>query len=159
MAVSVGLMNLLSCPFGGMPVCRGSGGLAAQYRFGARSGLSTVMLGSAKLLAGLLFGSAAAAWMLAFPSSVLAVVLLTAGAALARASSCWDTKVSLTIACVMVTAHMASGLLPLGFAAGWIAWILLARRDSRVRPTSRRLAATLAAPDQHAEPLNVALGS
>ena len=35
--LSVAGMNLFGCWFGAMPVCHGSGGLAAQYRFGARS--------------------------------------------------------------------------------------------------------------------------
>ena len=30
-AVSVGFMNLIACPFGAMPMCHGSGGRAAQY--------------------------------------------------------------------------------------------------------------------------------
>ena len=33
--LSVTMMNLIGCWFGSMPVCHGSGGLAAQYRFGA----------------------------------------------------------------------------------------------------------------------------
>lgn len=33
--MSVTMMNLVGCWFGSMPVCHGSGGLAAQYRFGA----------------------------------------------------------------------------------------------------------------------------
>ncbi|CAH8277451.1 unnamed protein product [Arabidopsis lyrata] len=39
-SISVGVMNLIGCWFGAMPVCHGAGGLAGQYRFGARSGLS-----------------------------------------------------------------------------------------------------------------------
>lgn len=35
---SVGLMNLFLCPFGSFPSCHGAGGLAGQYKFGARSG-------------------------------------------------------------------------------------------------------------------------
>ena len=75
-AVSVGLMNLVSCPFGGMPLCHGSGGLAGQYRFGARSGVSMVILGTAKLLVGLFMGTMALAWLHAFPSSILTVFLI-----------------------------------------------------------------------------------
>ena len=48
-AVSVGLMNLLCCPWGAMPMCHGAGGLASQYRFGARSGGSLVILGAAMI--------------------------------------------------------------------------------------------------------------
>lgn len=31
-AISVGMMNLVACWFGGMPMCHGAGGLAGQYR-------------------------------------------------------------------------------------------------------------------------------
>ncbi len=41
-AVSVGLMNLLACWFGGMPMCHGAGGLAGQYRFGTNQRLDPV---------------------------------------------------------------------------------------------------------------------
>ncbi|CAJ0753487.1 2509_t:CDS:2 [Entrophospora sp. SA101] len=36
-SISVGLMNIIGCFFGSVPYCHGSGGLAGQYRFGARS--------------------------------------------------------------------------------------------------------------------------
>lgn len=42
---SVGLMNLTSPIFGGFPMCHGSGGLAAQYRYGARTGGSNIISG------------------------------------------------------------------------------------------------------------------
>jgi hypothetical protein len=35
-SISVGLMNLVGGWFGAMPCCHGSGGLAAQHKFGAR---------------------------------------------------------------------------------------------------------------------------
>ncbi|MCP4708563.1 MAG: sulfate transporter, partial [Planctomycetes bacterium] len=38
MSVSVGVMNLICVPLGGIPMCHGAGGLAAQYHFGARTG-------------------------------------------------------------------------------------------------------------------------
>lgn len=134
-AISVGLMNLLACPLGGMPVCHGSGGLAGQHRFGARTGTSMVMLGSAKLLVGLLLGGVALAWMRAFPSSVLGVFLVVAGAALARASCCWTTRQSLVVAAVTVAVHLASGLLLLGFAAGWAAHLLLPKEQDPPQAT------------------------
>jgi MFS superfamily sulfate permease-like transporter len=42
---TIGLMNLVSTPFGGFPMCHGAGGLAAQYRFGARTGGSNIFAG------------------------------------------------------------------------------------------------------------------
>jgi MFS superfamily sulfate permease-like transporter len=83
-ATSVGLMNLLAVPFGGMPMCHGSGGLAAQHRFGARTGGSVIMLGAIKIVAGLVFGAALVPVVQAYPRSILAVMLLVAGLALAR---------------------------------------------------------------------------
>lgn len=45
LAKSTGLMNLVSTPFGGFPLCHGAGGLAAQYRFGARTGGANIIAG------------------------------------------------------------------------------------------------------------------
>ncbi|MHC4787707.1 MAG: putative sulfate/molybdate transporter [Planctomycetota bacterium] len=131
LAVSVGLMNVLTCPFGGMPLCHGSGGLAGQYRFGARTGLSMVILGTAKLMVGLAFGAVALAWMRAFPSAVLGVFLALAGLTLVQAGRCWHSRRSLTVAAVMVAVHLASGLLVAGFAAGWIACAIWPAGESR----------------------------
>ena len=83
-AASVGLMNLLTVPFGGLPVCHGAGGLAAQYRFGARTGGSVILLGAMKVGAGLLLGSALLPLLQAYPRSILAVMLIFAGFTLAR---------------------------------------------------------------------------
>lgn len=127
MALSVGLMNLIACPFGGLPLCHGSGGLAAQYRCGARTGLSMVMLGAAKLVIGLLFGAWALAWISAFPSSVLGVFLLIAGFGLAEVSRCWHEPHGVLIALAMVAVHELTGVLALGFVAGWVVHSVLSR--------------------------------
>ncbi|RMD62330.1 MAG: sulfate transporter, partial [Planctomycetota bacterium] len=72
MALSVGLMNLLCAPFGAMPMCHGAGGLAAQHRFGARTGGSVVMLGAGKIVLALALGAALLPLAQAFPRSILA---------------------------------------------------------------------------------------
>jgi hypothetical protein len=62
MAISVAVMNLGTCLFGAMPSCHGSGGLAGQHRFGARTGGSMVvlsLLGVLLAFAGLELGLAA----------------------------------------------------------------------------------------------------
>lgn len=78
-AMSVGLMNIVSCWFGSVPYCHGSGGLAGQYRFGARSGLSLVFLGVLKILVALLFGASLAVLLGYFPNSLLGVMLCATG--------------------------------------------------------------------------------
>ncbi|KAI7185934.1 hypothetical protein D0869_01575 [Hortaea werneckii] len=81
---SVAIANLVGCWFGAMPVCHGSGGLAGQYRFGARSGSSVVILGTVKLLLGLFVGEAIVPLLQRFPKSLLGVMVLAAGVELAK---------------------------------------------------------------------------
>ena len=84
-SVSVGLMNLVGCWFGAMPACHGAGGLAGQWRFGARSGAAVVFLGGLKLLLGLLLGSSMVRLLDAYPVGILGVLLFYAGLELAMA--------------------------------------------------------------------------
>ncbi len=119
MAASVGLMNLLCAPLGGVPMCHGSGGLAAQYAFGARTGGSVVMLGTAKAAAGLALGSSLGQLVHAYPAAVLAPLLVLAGVELARAGrasapNLWAVPL-LTAACILV------GNTGLGALAGCLA--------------------------------------
>ena len=82
--VSVAVMNAISCPFGAMPTCHGSGGLAAQHKFGARSGASVIILGTLKLILGLVFNDE---WLVSilreFPKAILGVLVCAAGVELA----------------------------------------------------------------------------
>ena len=57
LSISIGLMNLTPFPFGGFPMCYGAGGLAAQYRFGARTGGSNIISGMILLPIALFFAS------------------------------------------------------------------------------------------------------
>lgn len=84
LGLSVALMNLVSGWFGAMPVCHGSGGLAAQYRFGARSGASIIILGVLKLLLGLFLGETLVDLLKGYPRSLLGIMVLAAGLELAK---------------------------------------------------------------------------
>ncbi|KAK3955351.1 hypothetical protein QBC32DRAFT_379501 [Pseudoneurospora amorphoporcata] len=85
LSLSISAMNLLSGPFGCMPLCHGSGGLAAQHRFGARSGTSVIFLGSIKFLLGLFSsGSGLLRLLERFPRAFLGVMVLGAGVELGR---------------------------------------------------------------------------
>lgn len=100
LGVSVAAMNLLGCWLGAMPVCHGAGGLAAQHRFGARSGASVVVLGAAKVVLGLAFGESLAGLLGAFPRALLGVLVLASGLELAcvgaglnyGAADLWETS-------------------------------------------------------------------
>ena len=84
-AVSVGAMNLIGLGLGVMPVCHGAGGLAAHYRFGARTGAATAFLGTCKLCLGVVFGGSLLTLLGKFPGPLLGVLLAAASAELIRA--------------------------------------------------------------------------
>jgi hypothetical protein len=63
------LMNLISGWFGAKPVCHGSGGLAAQYRFGARSGASIIILGLFNIIFGQSFGESLVSLFTEYPKA------------------------------------------------------------------------------------------
>ncbi|RMD41006.1 hypothetical protein DV735_g4108, partial [Chaetothyriales sp. CBS 134920] len=89
---SVAAMNLFGCWFGAMPVCHGSGGLAAQFRFGARSGASIIFLGLFKLLLGLVFGESLTDVLYNFPLAFLTVMIIAAGLELANVGESLNTE-------------------------------------------------------------------
>ncbi|KAH8063901.1 xanthine uracil vitamin C permease [Aureococcus anophagefferens] len=83
-ATSVGLMNVFCCWFGGAPACHGAGGLAGQYKFGARGGASIWVLGWLKMATALVLGDRLLFRAIrAFPTSALGALLVVAGAQLA----------------------------------------------------------------------------
>ncbi len=82
-SVSQGLANLVSFFLGGMPMCHGSGGLAAHYRFGARTGGSNLVIGGVFVLLALIFGENMVALLKIIPLSILGVLLVFAGLQLA----------------------------------------------------------------------------
>lgn len=67
-----------------MPICHGSGGLAAQYRFGARSGSSIIILGLVKLILGFFVGDGLVPLLQRFPKSLLGIMVIAAGVELAK---------------------------------------------------------------------------
>jgi hypothetical protein len=84
LGLSIFSMNIVSCFVGAMPVCHGSGGLGAQFRFGARSGSSIIILGTFKLLLGLLWGDSLIGILKKLPKGLLGILVIAAGSELAR---------------------------------------------------------------------------
>ncbi len=85
-AISTGLMNLASSAIGGIPMCHGAGGMAGHVQFGARTGGSSIILGSILLCAGLFLSESIGTVFRMFPPSVLGVILFLAGLQLALGS-------------------------------------------------------------------------
>lgn len=82
-ALTTGIVNLFGGTFGGIPMCHGAGGLAAQVRFGARTGGAPIILGSILLGLGLFASTSVATLLELFPRPLLGVMLFLAGMQLA----------------------------------------------------------------------------
>ena len=119
LALTSGAANLLLAPFGAMPMCHGGGGVAAQHRFGARTGLAPVLFGSALLVLALGFAGSASALFSAIPLSAVGALLLVAGTDLALSRRLFDARPACWPA-IGITAAMTAFLNPaLGLVGGW----------------------------------------
>jgi SulP family sulfate permease len=124
LAISMGLINLAGSFLGGMPLCHGAGGLAAHYRFGARTAGSNLMIGSIFLGIGLLFGDQAARLVAILPLSVLGALLVFAGAQLALTILDVKERKDLFVTLSMLGIALATNL-AIGFAVGFVLAYLL----------------------------------
>ena len=78
-ALTMGLANLPAGIIGAVPMCHGTGGLAAHYRFGARTGGAPMMIGALFVVMALVFGEFGFTLLAMIPNSVLGVLLIFAG--------------------------------------------------------------------------------
>lgn len=85
-AITTGLINIGGGLVGGVPMCHGAGGLAAHYRFGARSATAPVAIGVLLVVAAFFFSGSFRTLVALFPPPVLGVMLFLAGAQLALGS-------------------------------------------------------------------------
>ena len=82
-ALSQGIMNLVSPLFGGIPMCHGAGGMAGHVRFGARTGGAPIILGAVLVFIALFFSDSVSIIFRIFPDAILGVILFFAGSELA----------------------------------------------------------------------------
>ena len=94
LSITSGLANLLLTPLGALPMCHGAGGLAAHYRFGARSGTAPLALGLALVAFALLPGGPGLGALAAIPAAGLGALLLMASGELALTKRLFDCKPS-----------------------------------------------------------------
>jgi len=115
--LSMSLANFVSFLLGGMPLCHGAGGLAAHYRFGARTAGSNLMIGTIFVALAVLFGIHALAIVYLIPMSILGILLLFAGSQLALAMIDLKGRKDLFVALVMLGITLSSNL-AVGFMVG-----------------------------------------
>jgi MFS superfamily sulfate permease-like transporter len=133
LSTSIGLMNLTSVPFGGFPMCHGAGGLAGQYRYGARTGGANVYAGLIFLFLALFFSAPQVLYIIAI--GVLGALLVFVGIEMARYSLRTD---SLAITGIIGILALLSSM-TIAFIVGLVIAYLLAwigkRREQNQRGT------------------------
>ncbi len=117
-ALTMGLINIPAGLFAGMPMCHGAGGLAAHYRFGARTGGSNLMIGALFLVLALVLGKASMHILTLIPSSVLGVLLVFAGIELCLLIRDLDKRSALFVAALVAGIAVFNTNMAWAFAAG-----------------------------------------
>jgi len=121
LTISMALANFMSFLVGGMPLCHGAGGLAAHYRFGARTAGSNLFIGSIFLILALFLGIHALSIVYLLPLSILGVLLIFAGSQLALTIIDMQERKDLFVVLLMLGITLASNL-----AVGFIIGIVVA---------------------------------
>ncbi len=121
LCISMALGNILSFIFGGMPMCHGAGGLAAHYRFGAKTAGSNLIIGGIMMGLVLILGTGFIAILFLIPMSILGVLLIFAGSQLAMTISDMHTRNDIFVIVSILAVTLASNL-----AVGAVVGITLA---------------------------------
>jgi SulP family sulfate permease len=119
--ISMALASFLSSFIGGMPLCHGAGGLAAHYRFGARTAGSNLFIGAIFSALAVFLGRHCLVIIYLLPLSVFGVLLLFAGSQLALTVLDLKNRKELFVCLIILGITLATNL-----AAGFITGIAVA---------------------------------
>lgn len=127
LAFNMGAMNLINPFIGGIPLCHGSGGLAAQYAFGARTGGSMIFEGILEIILGLFFSHALFLLFTTFPKAILGAMLLYTAFLLGRiAFKEFNLK---TIPIIIISAVLCFVVnITVGFIVGLVLYLIFKKR-------------------------------
>jgi MFS superfamily sulfate permease-like transporter len=124
LALNMGIMNVIMPFFGGMPLCHGAGGLAAQYYFGARTGGANIMEGLMEIAMGLFLATSIAGLFTVFPMAIIGAMLLMVGIELILFAKDVRLDVDVVPLAATVVVSLVSNM-AFGFLAGLAAHYLL----------------------------------
>lgn len=127
LCLSMAVANLLAFFFGGMPMCHGAGGLAAHYRFGARTAGSNLMIGLFMVIAVILFGDRLLALFHLIPLAILGVLLFFAGGQLALTVTDMQKRSEMFVVLSILGVSLGTNLAA-GFLAGLALSLFMKRR-------------------------------
>jgi len=118
LSTTIGLMNIVSVPFGGFPMCHGAGGLAGQYRYGARTGGASIIAGLIFIILALFFSSPQVLSIVAV--GVLGALLVFVGIEMGRYSLRTDSLVITLFIGVLALAISMTVAFIVGIAAAYV---------------------------------------
>jgi sulfate permease, SulP family len=127
-ANSQGIAGIFSFIMGGIPMCHGAGGLAAMYRFGARSAAANLIIGTLFIILAVLFGQKALLILNLLPLSLLGVLLVFAGAQLALMVNDLTERKDLFVALIMLGITLTVNLAVAFLSGIVIAYLLKSNR-------------------------------
>ncbi|MFX1493339.1 MAG: putative sulfate/molybdate transporter [Promethearchaeota archaeon] len=139
LAANMGIMNIINPFLGGMPLCHGSGGLAAQYAFGARTGGSMILEGILEIFLGLFFSETLFLIFTEFPQAIFGAMLLYTSYLLVRISfkdyKLKSLPIIITSGMICIIFHIifqnsliGSFSITLGFFVGLILYLIFSKR-------------------------------
>jgi len=118
--LSMGLANIAAGLLGGMPVCHGSGGLTAHYRFGARTGGANLMIGAICLILAVFFSQTILPILSLIPYPILGVLLAFVGIQHSLLIRDVAAREDLLVAVFIAVVGMLTGNLAIGFGLGLV---------------------------------------
>lgn len=129
--LSMAFANGLCFLFGGIPLCHGAGGLAAHYKFGARTGGSNIIIGMIFLLSALFFGHHVLSLLHLLPLSILGVLLIFAGGQLSLTILDMTARREMFVIVLILSVTLTTNL-SWGFGVGLITAHLLRMGKLRI---------------------------
>ncbi|NYT16317.1 MAG: hypothetical protein GKC02_10235 [Methanomassiliicoccales archaeon] len=127
---NMGVMNIVTPFIGGMPLCHGAGGLAAQYLFdlfGARTGGAILMEGLMEISLGLFFSDSLLAIFTSYPGFIVGIMLLLTSLELGRVA--FKKVEDVEVPVLLITALISVAFnIAFGFVAGIFLYLALERK-------------------------------
>ena len=118
LAISMAISNFIVGLLGAMPMCHGAGGLAAHYRFGARTGGSNLMIGTVFIVLALGFGKVGISLISSIPNAILGILLLLAGVELSLLIKDIEDKKDLFVSILIAGIGFATTNMGIAFFVG-----------------------------------------
>lgn len=131
-ALSMGIVNLPAAFIGAIPMCHGTGGLAAHYRFEARTGGAPMMIGVVFIFLTLVLGELGLTILALIPNSVLGVLLVFAGLELCPLVRSLQTNEEFFVALLIAGIALTVPNMAWAFGAGIVADLIIQKAKIKI---------------------------